>query len=66
MGAFWLSQNRPKKLIMSYHPLPLGTHLSTEEFIEEMNKAIRDDDQFREGMVVIVEEAMQEGAGGQA
>ena len=41
---------------MTYHPLPSGTHLSSEEFIDEMNKAIRDDDQFREGMVVMAEE----------
>ena len=41
---------------MTYQPLPFGTHLSTEEFIDEMNKAIRDDDQFREGMVVMAEE----------
>ena len=41
---------------MAYHPLPVGTQLSSDQFIDEMNKAIRDDDLFREGMVVIPEE----------
>ena len=40
---------------MAYHPLPVGTQLSNEQFIDEMNKAIRDDELFREGMVVIPE-----------
>lgn len=41
---------------MTYSPLPIGTQLSNEQFIDEMNKAIRDDDLFRDGMVVIPEE----------
>jgi hypothetical protein len=41
---------------MAYHPLPVGTRLSNEQFIDEMNKAIRDDDMFREGMAVIPED----------
>ena len=40
---------------MAYHPLPVGTQLSNEQFIDEMNKAIRDDELFTEGMVVIPE-----------
>jgi hypothetical protein len=40
---------------MPYHPLPVGTQLSNEQFIDEMNKAIRDDALFREGMVVMPE-----------
>lgn len=41
---------------MTYQPLPFGTQLSSDQFIDEMNKAIRDDDLFMKGMIVIPEE----------